>query len=80
MQLAYIEREIARRSFPKGSISAARCYYRAAAEVIQEKLDENASFSDDESEASQQYHQLVEAVVSFIRVMSSWAQMEFDVK
>lgn len=62
------------------SIPAARCFYRAAAELIQIKLKANASPNGEAERGSQQHQQLIRAVTSFIRVMSSWAQMEFDLR
>ena len=80
MQLAHMEREISKRRTPAGSIAAARCYYRAAAEVVEQKLDEIAAPAGFLDANSQHFYQLVEAVITFIRVLSSWAQMEFEAK
>ena len=62
------------------SVPAARCYYRAAAELIQESLDGNASPNGEAEVGSHQHKQLVKAVTSFIRCISSWAHMEFDLR
>ncbi len=67
-------------SMKDARIPAARCFYRAAAELIQMKLKANASPNGEAERGSQQHKQLIRAVTSFIRVMSSWAQMEFDLR
>ena len=65
--------------FPKQcSVQAARCFYRAAAELYQEKLDANASPNGEAQPGSPHHKKLMKAMSSFIRVMSSWAQMEFE--
>ncbi|KAL0022060.1 hypothetical protein WJX77_011849 [Trebouxia sp. C0004] len=79
-QLANMERRMASNSMKDASIPAARCFYRAAAELIQIKLKANASPNGEAKRGSQQHVQLMRAVTSFIRVMSSWAQMEFDLR
>lgn len=80
MQLANTERRMSSGRMKDASIPAARCYYRAAAELIQEKLDANASPNGEAAAGSQQYKLLMKAVNSFIRVVSSWAQMEYDIR
>ncbi len=80
MQLANMERRMASSNMKDASIPAARCFYRAAAELIQIKLKANASPNGEAERGSQQHTQLITAVTSFIRVMSSWAQMEFDLR
>ncbi|KAL0024788.1 hypothetical protein WJX79_007329 [Trebouxia sp. C0005] len=79
-QLANMERRMASSNMKDASIPAARCFYRAAAELIQIKLKANASPNGEAVRGSQQHIQLIRAVTSFIRVMSSWAQMEFDLR
>ncbi|KAL0049608.1 hypothetical protein WJX82_005847 [Trebouxia sp. C0006] len=79
-QLANMERRMASSNMKDASIPAARCFYRAAAELIQIKLKANASPNGEAERGSQQHQQLIRAVTSFIRVMSSWAQMEFDLR
>lgn len=79
-QLANMERRMASSNMKDASIPAARCFYRAAAELIQIKLKANASPNGEAQRGSQQHKQLIGAVTSFIRVMSSWAQMEFDLR
>ncbi len=74
VQLANMERRMASSNMKDASIPAARCFYRAAAELIQIKPNGEAE------RGSQQHTQLIRAVTSFIRVMSSWAQMEFDLR
>lgn len=80
VQLANMERRMASSNMKDASIPAARCFYRAAAELIQIKLKANASPNGEAVRGSQQHTQLIRAVTSFIRVMSSWAQMEFDLR
>lgn len=76
-QLANMERRMAKVRLVDATVCAARCYYRAAAELIQHSLDANASPNGEAKPGSQQHMQLMKAVSSFIRVLSSWAQMEF---
>lgn len=77
MQLVNMERRMLVYSFPSASIPAARSFYRAAAELIQKTLDANASPNGEAAVGSQQYKNLMEAMSSFLRIMSSWAQLEF---
>ena len=72
-----MERRMAKVRLQDATVCAARCYYRAAAELIQHSLDANASPNGEAKPGSQQHMQLMKAVSSFIRVLSSWAQMEF---
>ena len=65
-------------NLPECGIPAARCFYRAAAELIQQRLDANESPNGEAQRGSQRYRNLMAAMTSFIRVMSSWAQLEFD--
>lgn len=78
--MANLERRLAKRTMLNGKVSSARCYYRAAAELLQSQLDDNASPNGQARVGSLQYQLLVEAVTSFIRVISSWAQMEFEIQ
>ena len=64
--------------FPNCSIPAARCYYRAAAELIQQTLDANDSPNGEARVGSQRYKNLMAAMTSFLRALSSWAQLEFE--
>lgn len=66
------------RNIPGCSIPAARCFYRAAAELIQPRLDAHASPNGEAKVGTQRYKNLMAAMSSFIRVISSWAQLEFD--
>lgn len=77
VQLVNMERRMLVYSFPSASIPAARSFYRAAAELIQKTLDANASPNGEAAVGSQQYKNLMEAMSSFLRIMSSWAQLEF---
>ena len=65
-------------NFPECGIPAARCFYRASAELIQHSLDANESPNGEAKRGSQRYRNLMAAMTSFIRLMSSWAQLEFD--
>lgn len=77
MQLANMERLMTINSFPDCSIPAARCFYRAAAELIQQTLNANESPNGEAERGSQRYRNLMAAMTSFIRAMTSWAQLEF---
>lgn len=66
------------KELPFSSIPAARMAYRAAAELTQQVLDANDSPNGEAKPGSQRHRNLMTAMTSFIRIMSSWAQMEFD--
>lgn len=77
MQLVNMERRMLVYNIPSASVPAARSFYRAAAELMQKTLDANASPNGEAAVGSQQYKNLMAAMKSFIRIMSSWAQLEF---
>ena len=77
LQVANMERQMTTHNFTECSIPAARCFYRAASELLQQRLDANESPNGEATRGSQRYRNLMVAVKSFIRAMSSWAQMEF---
>ena len=78
MQIANMEYRMVLKNLPMSSIPSARMAYRAAAELLQQVLDANASPNGEAKPGSQRHKNLMAGMTSFIRMMSSWAQMEFD--